>query len=278
MNGEVLLEVRDLRKYYPTRPGLFGGVGAKVHAVDGVSFAIAGGETLGLVGESGCGKSTTGKLILRLQDPTSGSILWRGRDISRLGAAEMRPVAARAAGGVPGPYSSLNPRIRAADIVAEPLRNFEDMSSATGADRMRSCSSGSPARRPDGQVSVRVLRRPAAAAGHRPRPFRAAEADRLRRAGLGARRLGAGAGDQTADGPAAGDAPCRICSSRTTWRWSSTSATGGGECTSARSSRSRRRRRSLSARSTRTPRRCWRRCGAEPEGAQAAARADRRRA
>ena len=134
--GDVLLEVRDLVKHYPTRPGLLGGVGAKVHAVDGVSFWIKGGETLGLVGESGCGKSTTGKLILRLQDPTRGSILWRGRDISRLSQAEMRPVRRELQAVFQDPYSSLNPRIRAADIVAEPLRNFEDMSSATARDRM----------------------------------------------------------------------------------------------------------------------------------------------
>jgi peptide/nickel transport system ATP-binding protein/oligopeptide transport system ATP-binding protein len=134
--GDLLLEVRDLVKHYPTQAGWFGGVGAKVHAVDGVSFSIAGGETLGLVGESGCGKSTTGKLILRLQEPTAGSILWRGRDISRSSQAEMRPVRRELQAVFQDPYSSLNPRIRAVDIVAEPLRNFEDMSSATAGDRM----------------------------------------------------------------------------------------------------------------------------------------------
>ncbi|MFZ5540382.1 MAG: ABC transporter ATP-binding protein [Pseudomonadota bacterium] len=122
---EVLLEVRDLVKHYPTQRGLFGGGGAQVRAVDGVSFSIAGGETLGLVGESGCGKSTTGKLILRLQDPTSGTILWRGRDISRLSQGEMRPVRRELQAVFQDPYSSLNPRMRAADIVAEPIRNYD---------------------------------------------------------------------------------------------------------------------------------------------------------
>jgi oligopeptide/dipeptide ABC transporter ATP-binding protein len=134
--GEVLLEVRDLRKYYPTKPGLLGKSGGKVHAVDGVSFSIAGGETLGLVGESGCGKSTTGKLILRLQEPTSGEILWRGRRIEKLSASEMRPVRRELQAVFQDPYSSLNPRIRAADIVAEPLRNFEQMSNADARERV----------------------------------------------------------------------------------------------------------------------------------------------
>ncbi|HEX5638818.1 MAG TPA: dipeptide ABC transporter ATP-binding protein [Burkholderiaceae bacterium] len=134
--GEVLLDVRNLTKHFPTKGGLFGGSGAKVHAVDGVSFAIASGETLGLVGESGCGKSTTGKLILRLQEPTAGEILWRGRHIEKLSAAEMRPVRRELQAVFQDPYSSLNPRIRAADIVAEPLRNFEDMSAAAGRERV----------------------------------------------------------------------------------------------------------------------------------------------
>ena len=79
--GDVLLEVRDLRKHYPTKRGLFAAGAPVVHAVDDVSFWIRAGETLGLVGESGCGKSTTGKLILRLQPPTAGEIHWRGRRI-----------------------------------------------------------------------------------------------------------------------------------------------------------------------------------------------------
>jgi len=134
--NEVLLEVRDLVKHYPTQQGWFGAASGKVHAVDGVSFGIVSGETLGLVGESGCGKSTTGKLILRLQDPTAGEIIWRGRHIEKLSPAEMRPVRRELQAVFQDPYSSLNPRIRAADIVAEPLRNFEDMSAATGRDRV----------------------------------------------------------------------------------------------------------------------------------------------
>ncbi len=132
----VLLEVRDLVKHYPTQQVWFGGGGAKVHAVDGVSFSIASGETLGLVGESGCGKSTTGKLILRLQDPTGGTILWRGRDISRLSQSEMRPVRRELQAVFQDPYSSLNPRMRAADIVAEPIRNYDALPAAQLRERV----------------------------------------------------------------------------------------------------------------------------------------------
>ena len=127
--GDVLLEVQGLRKFFPARTGLLAH-GAKVHAVDGVSFRIHAGETLGLVGESGCGKSTTGKLILRLQDPTEGRILWCGRRIEQLNRAQMRPVRRELQAVFQDPYSSLNPRIRAGDIVAEPIRNYESLPAA----------------------------------------------------------------------------------------------------------------------------------------------------
>jgi oligopeptide/dipeptide ABC transporter ATP-binding protein len=124
--GDVLLEVQGLRKFFPARTGLLSR-GAKVHAVDGVSFSIREGETLGLVGESGCGKSTTGKLILRLQEPTEGYILWRGQRIDQLNRVQMRPVRRELQAVFQDPYSSLNPRIRAVDIVAEPIRNYESL-------------------------------------------------------------------------------------------------------------------------------------------------------
>ena len=123
--GDVLLEVRHLVKHYPVKKGVFGRVTGQVHAVDDVSFSIAAGETLGLVGESGCGKSTTGKAVLKLLEPTSGSIDWRGRRIDQLSAAAMRPVRRELQAVFQDPYSSLNPRMRAEDIVGEPIRNFE---------------------------------------------------------------------------------------------------------------------------------------------------------
>ena len=132
----ALLQVRDLRKHYPVRKGVFGRLAGKVHAVDGISFSIAASETLGLVGESGCGKSTAGKTILRLLDPTTGTIEWQGQRIDALGRAAMRPFRRELQAVFQDPYSSLNPRLRAADIVAEPLRNYERLGAATVRERV----------------------------------------------------------------------------------------------------------------------------------------------
>ena len=133
---DVLLEVKALRKYFPVRKGVFGRAAGRVHAVDGISFWIRQGETLGLVGESGCGKSTAGRTILRLIDPTSGAIEWRGRRIDALDRAGMRPFRRELQAVFQDPYSSLNPRLRAVDIVAEPIRNYEDVSAAQVKERV----------------------------------------------------------------------------------------------------------------------------------------------
>jgi len=133
--SEVLLAVDDLCKHYPTRHGLLAAGAPRVHAVDGVAFAIRAAETLGLVGESGCGKSTTGKLILRLQDPTRGTIRWRGTPIETLTPGEMRPIRRELQAVFQDPYSSLNPRLSAADIVVEPIRNYESLPAAAVRER-----------------------------------------------------------------------------------------------------------------------------------------------
>ena len=134
-NAAALLEVRGLCKHFPTQHGWLGRT-QTVRAVDGVNFSISGGETLGLVGESGCGKSTTGKLILRLQDPTAGEVLWNGQPIHDLSQSALRPVRRELQAVFQDPYASLNPRIRAADIVAEPLRNYEAMSAGQANERV----------------------------------------------------------------------------------------------------------------------------------------------
>ena len=123
-----ILEVRDLKKHFPIRRGLLSRSVGAVRAVDGLSFHVGAGETLGLVGESGCGKSTVGRLILRLIDPTEGEISLSGRRIDRLSQAEMRPERRQLQVVFQDPFSSLNPRMRAVDLVAEPLRNFESLS------------------------------------------------------------------------------------------------------------------------------------------------------
>jgi oligopeptide/dipeptide ABC transporter ATP-binding protein len=117
-----VLEVRDLKKHFPIRKGLLQRAGGTVFAVDGVSFTIEAGETLGLVGESGCGKSTVGRSVLRLIEPTAGSIHLCGKDITRLSKSELRPYRRQMQIIFQDPFSSLDPRMSAGDIVAEPLR------------------------------------------------------------------------------------------------------------------------------------------------------------
>ncbi len=120
--NEVLLSVRDLNKHFPIKSGIiFKKSKAYVHAVDGVSFDIYKGETLGLVGESGCGKSTTGRTILQLYKPTSGSVMFEGKDLASLSGSEMRMVRKDLQMIFQDPYASLNPRMTVGQIIGEPM-------------------------------------------------------------------------------------------------------------------------------------------------------------
>ncbi len=118
---KILVRVQELKKYYPVTQGVFQRQVGAIKAVDGVSFDIYRGETLGLVGESGCGKSTTGRAILQLYKPTSGSIFFDGEDLTRLNSNQMRQMRCHMQMIFQDPYSSLNPRMTIGNIIAEPL-------------------------------------------------------------------------------------------------------------------------------------------------------------
>jgi oligopeptide/dipeptide ABC transporter ATP-binding protein len=119
-----LLEVQDLKKHFPVRRGVFARVRARVLAVDGISFTVGRAENLGLVGESGCGKSTAGKVILRLIEATAGSVRLEGQELLGLGRREMHPHRRHLQVIFQDPYASLNPRQPAGEIVGEPLANY----------------------------------------------------------------------------------------------------------------------------------------------------------
>ena len=136
-NGETLLEVRDLKMYFPiTRGIVFQRQIGAVKAVDGISMAIKRGETLGLVGESGCGKSTAGRAILQLYKPTAGEVLFNGRDLTKLSGTEMRRTRRDVQMIFQDPYASLNPRMTVGDIIGEPIR-VHKLRSGTKAVRER---------------------------------------------------------------------------------------------------------------------------------------------
>src|SRR4030095_156228 len=119
--GDVLVEVDNLVKYFPVRAGLLQRVVNHVKAVDDVSFFVRRGETLGLVGESGCGKTTTGRCILQLYRPTAGTVLFDGKDLCSVQGRELRGIRRQMQVIFQDPYSSLDPRMTAGNIIGEPL-------------------------------------------------------------------------------------------------------------------------------------------------------------
>ncbi len=134
--GETLLSVKDLKKYFPIRKGLFAKTVGHVKAVDGVSFDVARGEVLGLVGESGCGKTTTGRVILRLIEATAGRVLFEGRDVLALGKSDLRAIRREMQIVFQDPYSSLNPRLTVGSMIEEALAIHHLASGAKAKERV----------------------------------------------------------------------------------------------------------------------------------------------
>src|SRR3989441_11677503 len=126
--AEPLLEVRDLKKHFPVGASFLGKAQGWVKAVDGISFSIKNGETLGLVGESGCGKTTTAKLVLAAEEASAGTIEFEGRNLANLRGEELTDYRRRVQVVFQDPYSSLSPRMRVGDIIAEPIEAHEHVS------------------------------------------------------------------------------------------------------------------------------------------------------
>ena len=212
--SDVLLRVEDLVVEFHAE-------GGRVKAVSGISLDIVEGETLGLVGESGCGKSTTGRAIMQLPRPTSGRVRFDGVELTELQGDALRRTRPRMQMIFQDPISSLNPRRKVGDIVAEGLEIWSvgDAGVARGQGR-RDARRGRPrSRHRPRPATARVLRRSVPAHLDRARRHHRTEADHLRRAGVGARRVGAGADPQPARGDEAALRAHACCSSPTTSRW-----------------------------------------------------------
>jgi oligopeptide/dipeptide ABC transporter ATP-binding protein len=136
-NGEAIVELEHVSKEFPVRQGVLSRSGGRVHAVEDVSLAVQKGETLGIVGESGCGKSTTARLMMRLLDPTAGTIRFEGRDISRLSHRQLRPLRREMQMIFQDPYASLNPRKTIEQIIGQPFAVHKVTSSREAKLRVR---------------------------------------------------------------------------------------------------------------------------------------------
>ena len=198
--GDSLLTVTGLTKHFPVMRGIiFRHAVGQVRAVDDVSFSVAPGETLGVVGESGCGKTTTARMIVRLVEPTAGQIVFDGHDITHIRQGAMRPLRREIQMIFQDPYSSLNPRHTVGTIVGAPWPAAEGQD-REGDQAERPGTAGTRRAQPRAlqPLPVRVLRRPAAADRHRAHARAAAQAHRRRRAGVRAGCVHPGPGDQPA--------------------------------------------------------------------------------
>ena len=195
-----IVEVDELKVHFPIRGGVFRSEKGAVKAVDGVTFEVRRGETLGLVGESGCGKSTIGRAMIRLRIPTEGSVRFDGQDLALLSTKELRRMRRRMQIIFQDPYGSLDPRMTVSAIIAEPIETHK---LASGRCEARADRRAAPAgrSRPDVRqpLPARVLGWPAPAHRGGPGARRRAGVHRLRRTDLRPRRVDPGPGPQPAD-------------------------------------------------------------------------------
>ena len=219
-----IVEAERLSKHFPGRRVLFGGRRGVVRAVDGISFAIEPGQTLGVVGESGCGKTTTAKLVLGLEQPTGGRHPLRGKGSaldSTPPVADTTANPSRRCSRIPTPRSTRACAwARSSPSRSSPTNAYAQARSRTRV--LRAVGSGRTAGPLGRPLSARVLRRPAPAHRHRPRAGAVAQADRAGRAGLRAGRVDPGADPEPAARSSGGARACLTCSSPMTWRPSPT--------------------------------------------------------